>query len=238
VEAETPLIDVGVVVVTYNSAPVLSRLLDSLSAGLSGLHWRAVVVDNASSDSTVNIAEGGGIEVIRRQENGGYAAAINDGSRRFANARSILVLNPDCELTPWSMQKLLDELDADPTVGIAAPKTVLKNGTTLDPTLRREPSVLRTWAAIVLGGPLARRYAWASDAVVDPKRYETVQDADWVVGAVLLISRRCIDAIGDWDESFFLYSEEVDYCRRARQAGFAVRYTPAAVTLHEGGEGA
>ena len=85
------------------------------------------------------------------------------------------------------------------------------------------------WAA-------SRRFAACSEAVADRRCYESAVDVDWAVGAVLLTSRRCFDTVGGWDESFFLYSEETDYCRRARDAGFAVRYTPEATVRHKGGD--
>jgi N-acetylglucosaminyl-diphospho-decaprenol L-rhamnosyltransferase len=126
----------------------------------------------------------------------------------------------------------------DPRVGIVAPKMYLPDEcSTLERSQRRDPSLLRTWGTALLGGPISRRFASLSEAVADPARYERSCDVDWAVGAALLISRACLDAVGQWDESFFLYSEETDFCRRARRAGFRVRFTPDAVVRHEGGDG-
>jgi GT2 family glycosyltransferase len=107
---------------------------------------------------------------------------------------------------------------------------------TLERSQRRDPSLASTWGTALLGGRVSRRLA-LSEAVADPRCYESTRDVDWAVGAVLLTSRRCLDYVGDWDESFFLYSEETDFCQRARAAGFAVRYTPDAVVRHKGGDG-
>lgn len=76
-----------------------------------------------------------------------------------------------------------------------------------------------------------------SDLVIDPQAYLRPQDVDWAVGALLLISRQCIETVGLWDESFFLYSEETDYCERVADAGLVTRYIPVPAGRHEGGGG-
>jgi len=236
-EGSDPL-DVGVVVVTYNSGAVIERLLATLPDGLAGVTAAVVVVDNASSDGTVGTLRAAGVEVIESGANDGYSAAINRGLRRFPTARSILVLNPDVELTPGCVATLFGALAGDERVGIVAPKTYL----TVDPPVvesaqRRDATLLTGWATALLGGRIAGRLPGASEVIIDPARHERVCDVDWIAGHALLCSRRCIDAVGAWDESFFLYSEETDYCQRARDAGLLVRYLPDAVVVHPGGDG-
>jgi GT2 family glycosyltransferase len=231
-------IDVGVVVVTHDSAAVIDMLLRSLDDGLSDVSWRVVFVDNASSDDTVAVIRAAGFDVIALDVNVGYAAAINRGSRAFPDARSVLILNPDVELLPGAVAAMVEAL-TDEHVGVVAPKVCRPDAKmTLELSQRHDPSLLRIWGAALLGIPLSQRFAALSIAVVDPCRYAHPCDVDWAVGAALLCRRRCIDVVGEWDESYFLYSEEIDYCRRARDAGFAVRYTPDAVVLHKGGAAA
>ena len=195
-----------------------------------------MIVDNASQDDTASIVRAAGYELVTLDSNRGYAAAINCGTRRFPHTRSILVLNADIELTPGSVAVMLDVL-RDDRVGIVAPKTFIPGGpSTLDLTQRRDPSLSRTWGVAFLGVRFAKHSPAMSEIVSDPMAYEAEVDVDWAVGAALLCSRNCVDAVGDWDESYFLYSEEIDYCRRVRDAGFAVRYTPDAVVFHRGGE--
>jgi GT2 family glycosyltransferase len=228
-------LDVGVVIVTFNSAGVLDRLLPTLARGLDGVAWRAVVVDNASTDDTVAIARSAGLDVVALDRNVGYAAAINHGARTFPGARSVLVLNPDVELVPGCAAALYRQL-ANERVGIVAPKMFVDEQT-MEPSQRRDPSLLRTWGPALLGGAIADHFSALSESVADPRMYERERDVDWAVGAVLLVGRDCSNAIGEWDESLFLYSEETDYCMRARAAGYAVRYTPDAVVYHPGGDG-
>ena len=231
------VIDVGVVVVTYNSTSVVGTLMSTLEEGLRDLTWSATFVDNASSDNTIELVTAAGFEVVSLDANRGYAFAINEGAQRLGNARAILILNPDVELSPGSVAAMAKVLGDERVVGVVAPKMYLPDEqSSLERSQRREPSLSRTWGTALLGGPLSRRLAACSEAVADSRCYESAIDVDWAVGAVLLTSRRCFDTLGGWDESFFLYSEETDYCRRARDAGFAVRYTPEATVRHKGGD--
>ena len=231
------LVDVGVIIVTFNSLAIIGRLLGTLDEGLRGLRWHAVIVDNASTDGTAAAAHEAGVDVIELETNGGYTAAINHGIEHFRDARSLLILNPDVELTPGSVGTMVEVLD-DERVGIVAPKTYIPGDPArLEPNQRRDPTLLSTWATAILGARIAQRWAPLSEAVSDPRSYEVTRDVDWAVGAVLLCSRCCVESVGMWDESYFLYSEEVDYCQRARHAGLVVRYTPSALVYHLGGDG-
>ena len=103
-------------------------------------------------------------------------------------------------------------------------------------SLRREPTVLRAVGEAVVGGERAGRYRHWGEVVSDPDSYTHAKEADWATGAAMLVSRECLAAVGPWDESFFLYSEEVDFALRARDRGFRLRYEPAAGAVHLGGE--
>ena len=233
-----PPVDSGlsIIIVTYNSATVLSGLLDSLPAGLEGVkQFQTIVVDNDSHDSSVDIALTHPIRprVIRMGRNAGYAAAINAGAATVNPSTDLLILNPDVRLFPGGARLLLDRL-TDSSVGVAVPRILEANGT-ISWSIRREPSVVAAWAEAVLGGPLAARLG-AGEMVCDPAVYAREGLIDWATGAILAVSGRVRAIVGDWDESFFLYMEEVDYMRRVRECGFSVVYVPDAQAMHIGGE--
>ena len=213
----------------------MNDLVESFPLGLDGVSWRAVAVDNASTDRTVEALEQREIPVISMTHNAGYAAAINVGMRHFTNARSILVLNADVVLTRGSVATMFADLRDDPRVGIVVPQVRDFDGE-LTFNQRREPSLTRALASALIGGDRATRLQ-LSEIVADPQRYLEPRDVEWAVGAIYLIGQPCADAVGPWDETFFLYSEETDFCERARRAGFLVRYLPDAVAYHEGGGG-
>lgn len=226
-----------VTIVTFNSADVLGGCLDTLREALRGVpNARVVVADNASSDDTVRIAATHPIaaRVVPLPENLGYAGGINAGLRAVRAAGPILVLNPDVRLAPDAVERLLVEL-GQPGVGICVPKLLDEHGST-SPSLRRDPTVGRALGEAVLGGIRAGRHERWGEVVRVPSAYLESRTADWATGAVMLISRECAAAVGAWDESFFLYSEETDFALRARDAGFSLRYEPDAVVVHRGGE--
>jgi GT2 family glycosyltransferase len=105
-------------------------------------------------------------------------------------------------------------------------------------SLRREPTVGRALGVAVMGGRVASHFPRLSETVGDHQSYLGRGDVDWATGACMLVTRECADTTGPWDESFFLYSEETDFAHRARQAGFRIRFEPAAVVTHTGGDGA
>jgi N-acetylglucosaminyl-diphospho-decaprenol L-rhamnosyltransferase len=178
----------SIVIVTFNSAAVLPRLLDSLPAGLRGLSdLNVIVVDNDSRDGSGKLAEAHplGPTVIQMGRNAGYAAAINAAVATIHPNSDLLILNPDVRLHPGAAKPLV-ELAATPTVGIAVPRNFREDGTT-DPTLRREPSVFTAWAEAVLGGKLAARLGWG-EIVGRMTSYGSRDTIEWATGSALLVS--------------------------------------------------
>jgi N-acetylglucosaminyl-diphospho-decaprenol L-rhamnosyltransferase len=214
-------------VVTHNSVAVVGGLLDSLPAALDGLTADVVVVDNGSTDGTAEFLAVREDCRVACSANVGYAAGINRGVREAMSAEAILILNPDVRLYDKSVTALLAAL-SDPAVGIVAPQVRSPQGR-LELSLRREPTLLRAM------GLTRTRLAVFSECVAEPSAYTSPCTVDWALGAVLLMSRKCYDVLGGWDESYFLYSEETDLSLRARDAGLLTRYEPAAVAMHIGG---
>jgi GT2 family glycosyltransferase len=226
-----------VAVVTYNSAAHLPGLLASLGGGLDGVaDWRLVVADNASTDATVDLVRhlAPDATVVAMGRNAGYAAGVNAAAAAAPPERALLILNPDIRLAEGSVAALLTALNA-PATGITVPRLTDVQGHPAR-SLRREPSVRRALGEALLGGVRAGRLPAFGEVVTDERRYRHPGTADWASGAVMLVSRECLDVVGPWDESFFLYSEETDFALRARDAGFALRYTPHAAAVHAGGE--
>lgn len=227
---------IAAVIVTYNSAAVLPGLLDSLSAGFEGVgRHRTIVVDNDSRDDSADLALAHpiGAKVIRMGRNAGYAAAINAAAAALGPDADLLVLNPDIRLLPGCVRRLCECL-SDPSVGIVAPQMLDEDGSVAR-SIRREPSLMTAWTEAALGGRLAAQIG-AGEIVDDPALYRNGGSVDWATGAILAIPAATRHMVGDWDETFFLYSEEVEYSRRVRAAGLSVLYAPQAQAMHIGGE--
>jgi GT2 family glycosyltransferase len=230
----------AIVVVTYNSAPVLGDCLRSLALGAAGVELTdVVVVDNASRDGTLELAASFTdlpMRTVHMGRNAGYAAGINAGVNELdlAHLDSILVINPDCRLSPGGLATLSEVLSV-PGCGIAVPRLVNPDGS-LQPSLRRTPTVRRALAEAVIGGDRAGRIGKLGELVTDPREYEHPAPAAWATGAAMLISVTALLQTGPWDESFLLYSEETEFALRAADRGWSLWYEPRAVVEHIGGD--
>ena len=238
------LLDVGaqaevvVVCVTYNSSAVIGAFLAALPAALEGVaSCRVVVADNASSDGTPALVRtlAPWVQVVETGSNAGYAGAINAALRHHLGTRGVYVLNPDAVPSPGSVAALLTVTETDPAVGIAVPEVLSPDGT-VQLSLRREPTLARALGEAVLGGRRASLLPAWGETVGDLACYRDGSVAAWATGAALFISRSTIDLVGEWDERFFLYSEETDYALRARDAGRRVQMVGSASVVHQGGD--
>lgn len=226
--------DCAVVVVTYRSAADLRGLLDSVPAAAGGLRVTVTVVDNDSRDDVADVvAHRDGVRLVRAAGNLGYAGGINLAYRHLPASRWVLVLNPDLVLDPGAIETMVDCAERS-GAGAVVPRMLDTDGSP-SPSLRREPRVSRTLGEALLGDVLPGRPAWAAEMVREPEAYDHEHAVEWATGAALLVSRSAVESVGAWDPRFFLYSEETDYCRRLRSAGWEIRYTPDAVARHRGG---
>lgn len=220
---------------THDSLDQLTGNFADQAAVAERLDVPLVVVDNASGDGTLDFLRAWTdrsprISLVALPRNLGYAAAVN---RAFAAAggRDVLLVNPDVELhDPTVVQALASFLEESPRVGVAGPRLLYPDGTP-QPSARLFPS------AMALLGSLraARRLAPARrsyERYLEPSHGSEARAVDWVIGAAMLIRREAFDSVGGWDEGFFLYMEDADFCRRCTQAGWEVAYVPEAVLRH------
>lgn len=219
---------VQAVVVTYDSATTITACLRALLAqpALASL----VVVDNGSRDGTVALvsAMAGGdarISLVERPDNPGFAAACNLGAASGERRLWLLFVNPDVELPPAALARLLDHAVTRPALGALGADLRGADGRP-DPAARRHDLSLRR---LLEGG--GRR--GALDAAVDPTR--ALQPVDACSGALMLVSRAAFDAVGGWDAGYRLHVEDLDFCRRLRDAGFAIAVANDVPVLHHRG---
>ncbi|WCD92908.1 glycosyltransferase family 2 protein [Microbacterium sp. nov. GSS16] len=233
-DADDQTARIAAIIVTYNSAATLGSLLASLDASTVGV--RAIVVDNGSADDTLEVAAGEPRALtIATGANLGYSGGINIGRSYVRAGEHVAILNPDLTVEPDMLERLLEVIEADPEVGIAVPQLRRLGDGKRYNGLRREPSVARALGESLFGDRWTSRPRWLAETMRADSEYERPRDIAWGSGAALLISNTCNAAIGEWDaETYFLYAEETDYARRAREAGFRVRYQPGACAHHEG----
>ena len=227
--------DCTIVAVAYRSARDLPRLVASLPAAADGLDWRLIVVDNDGTDGLADALSGSpGVTVIDAGGNLGYSGGLNRGLQAAPDAPVTVFLNPDLVLAPGALRALVEAAD-----GAAAVPRIRDAAGRLQPSLRREPTVLRSAGEALFGDHWPSRGGALADLVREPAAYERPHEVDWATGAALAVPTGAARAVGPWDaDRFFLYSEETDYCRRLRAGGLPIRYVPAAEAVHEqGGSG-
>lgn len=223
----TPAVDVAAVVVTFNSQSHIAHLLDSLPGAMGDLSFSVTVVDNGSTDGTLDLLASRSDCQVVRSTNDGYAAGMNKGVHASPGARAVLILNPDALLDAGCVPALMKVLHRS-EVGIVAPRVREEDGS-LSPTLRRGPTMGR------VGGLSFTGLARFTERIEDPDEYVEEHEVEWAVGAILLIEAGCYATLGGMDESYFLYSEETDFSLRAKDAGWITVYTPTAGAMHVGG---
>jgi GT2 family glycosyltransferase len=224
--------DVSVVIVSYNTKALLDACLHSLFAS-ARVSLEVFVVDNASPDGSADHVAKifPAVTLVRNAENRGFAAANNLAIPQ-TRGRHVLLLNPDTCVRPDTVATLAAFLDADPDVGITGPRVLNADGTLQScgywyPTLRDEILLsrnVRRFGRLLLGEPAG-----------DPGTTGATR-VDWVDGCCLMIRRRAIEDIGLLDEQYFLYAEELDWCRTARKAGWQIATCPSAEMTHLRGQ--
>jgi N-acetylglucosaminyl-diphospho-decaprenol L-rhamnosyltransferase len=219
------------VIVNYNAGEVLLRCVDSVLGDTSAGPVELVVVDNDSTDGSAAALERArpGVTVIAAGSNLGYARAANLGIAA-TRAPVVAVLNPDTVLGRGTAAAMLARLEAEPAVGAAGPQLRNPDGSVY-PSARTVPSLMEAVGHGLLhfvapDNRFTRRYRQTE---ADPSRPRQV---DWVSGAAVWLRRQALDAVGGWDERYFMYVEDVDLCWRLGRAGWQVAYEPAAVVEH------
>ena len=230
------VIELSVSVISYRTPVLLKQCLEALEAERTSVDMDVTVVDNASGDGSADMVadQFPWVRIIRNRQNVGFGAAHNQALRR-ATGRYWLVLNSDAAPRPGALRVLVDFLEANPRVAVAGPRLRYPDGT-VQPSRRRFPTVATLFVEstqiqrFIPRNPVLQRYYLADRSDDEP------QDVDWLVGACLCVRASAAAEVGLFDESFFMYSEELDWCRRFRAAGWRVAYVPSAEVVHlEGG---
>lgn len=229
-------IDASIVIVSFNTCGVLRECLESIERESSSLQVEVVIVDNNSSDGSPEMIERDfpQVRLIRSKVNLGFGAA-NNAALESCRGRYIVLLNSDAFLCADSLRLAVQHMDENPRAGLGGGRLVGRDSS-WQPSARMFPSILSDLT--VMTG-LASRYpksrlfghfdrTWADQSLAS--------EVDWVPGAFSIIRAEVIGKLGFFDPAFFLYSEEVDLCRRIKSAGYQIWYWPDITVIHIGGE--
>jgi len=222
------LVRVGVVVVTYNALPWLERCLSSVS------EYPTVVVDHGSSDGTLELVrEGFPAVTLVEQENRGLAAGWNTGLRHLDGC-FVMILNADAWVLGDGVARLAAWADEHPDAACIGPRLLNPDGS-LQRSVRGFPTLWRLATEYLFLRKLAPRSRLFNAFYAGGFRHDRPCEAEFLMGACLLVRREAVEEVGPLDESFFIFSEETDWCYRFRRAGWKVLFFPGAEVVHVGG---
>lgn len=228
-------VDLSIIIVNWNVKELLMECLRSIEEQAGDINLEVIVVDSASSDESADMIEEAfpWVKLIASKQNLGYPRGNNVGIS-VSSGRHILILNPDTVVLNDALTVLVNYLEEHIDVGAVGPQLLNIDGT-VQSSRRRFPSLITglfesTWLEPLAPESLLKRY-YAMDL---PDNQEN--DVDWLTGASLMVPRRVIDHVGLFDEGYFMYSEELDWCRRINDAGWRVVYLPQAQIVHHAGK--
>jgi N-acetylglucosaminyl-diphospho-decaprenol L-rhamnosyltransferase len=234
-EQEVPMTKLAVVILNYRTPALTLACLESLQDQIDA-DTRVIVVDNASGDGSADRIEQAialhdlDADVLRSPTNGGFAAGMNFGIKAVP-AEAYLLLNSDTIVRPNALMLMREAMRAHPEAGIIGPALIDENDAPAQSCFR-DPHPVSELLRAARTGVLQR--SLERFELVLPKT-SAPMEADWIAFACVLVSRKLIDDIGLLDEGYFMYFEDVDYCHRAREAGWKVLYWPAAEVAHFAG---
>lgn len=219
-------IDISIIVVGYKSEETIVPFLDSIKKGQDGLNKEVIMVDNYPADKGADLAQKHPLKptVIRNTENIGLSKAFNQGLK-IAHGEYILIINPDTRLVGKALKYLYDFAKKQPRLGAVAPRLLDNNGK-IQPSCFKFPTVFNAIRFYFFGQKnYFNKYNPGDD----------VTKVDIAVMAAFLVPRSTMDHVGGLDERFFLYYEDVEYCRRLKKFGYPVYYFPKALVKHTHG---
>ncbi len=222
---------VAAVIINRNTRELLRGCLESIAAQEFDGGISVWVVDNGSADGSPGmvLADFPGVNLVYNDRNAGYARACNQGAGNGAEPY-LLFMNSDTVLTGGTVRELVDQFERHPRVGIVGPRILNEDGS-LQYSCREFPSIKDAFLHAFVGlfsadNPASARYkktGWS---------HEEGSEVDWVSGCFFAIRREAFEAVGGFDEEYYMYVEDVDLCWRMRQAGWAVRYVPVGDVYH------
>ncbi|MBC7785845.1 MAG: glycosyltransferase family 2 protein [Burkholderiales bacterium] len=225
--------DVSVIIVNYNTREMTLKCLDALRADLTGINAEVILVDNASSDGSVEAirAHAPWVQVIASEKNLGFGAGNNVGLK-IAQGDYFLLLNTDALPHAGAIQALLTYMQTHPKTAVVGPRLLNADGS-VQQSCFRFPTPLRSWLENLWISAILRRVP-----AIDDYRgwaHDREREVDFVIGACVMVRRSVYEQIGGFDERFFMYAEESDWMYCMHRAGWTISFTPSAVVTHLGG---
>lgn len=228
-------IDLSIIILNYNSGEFLKNCLESiLAANKNGFGWEIIVVDNASKDDSIKKIEKlrtNKLRIIKNKKNLGFAAGNNVGIKK-AKGRYILFLNPDTLVEKNTLTEMIKFMDKHPEAGVATCRLELPNGSLDEACHRGFPT---PWNAFCHFSGLEKLFPKSrifAGYILGWKPMKEIHEIDSGAGAFLLVRREAGEQIDWWDEDYFWYGEDLDFCYRIKKKSWKIYYAPKVKIVH------
>jgi N-acetylglucosaminyl-diphospho-decaprenol L-rhamnosyltransferase len=227
--------DLSIIIVSWNVSGLLADCLESIKSNLGDLDAEVLVVDSGSTDGSPDMIRERfpWVTLLAQRENIGFTRG-NNIALKIAQGRHLLLLNPDTLATGDALVQMVRYLDENPKVGIVGPRTHHPDGSTQS-TRRRFPTVPLAFFESTWLQAYAPK-SWLDRFYVRDAPDDAVVDVDWVQGSAMMVRHEVYQQIGGLDEGFVMFSEELDWCKRVKDAGWRVVYLGTAEIVHHGGK--
>lgn len=230
--------EVSVIIVTWNSADEISHCIDSIVRNSEGIRTEIIVVDNASSDDTVEIlrslaAKHSQLKLIINKTNTGFTKGCNSGIEA-SSGDSVLLLNPDTVVTQGALKKLFDRLFSEDKLGGVAPQLLNKDNT-VQISCRTFPEYPDMFYELSLLSSILPESKIFSRWKMNYFDHRSERFVDQPMAAALMVKRKVLDLIGNFDERFFMFFNDVDLCKKIHDNGYKILFYPEAKIYHDKG---
>ena len=223
---------VSIIIINFNQKDWLKKCLEKIRKAKISLPYEIIIIDNASTDgSAAEIEKFEGLQFIENTKNLGYGKAVNQGIKK-AKGDYLLIINPDVLITPLALEKLKNLMEGHQEMGIIGPRLM-----SLDGHLQDSCFSFPRWFTPIIHRTFLRHFSFGKKELrrylMEDFDHKKIREVDWVLGGALMVSKKAIEKVGLMDGSFFLYFEDIDWCRRFKEKGFKVIYFPKVSMFHD-----
>lgn len=227
--------ELSIIVVNYNTKEFLRRCINSILENVSKkLNYEIIVVDNASSDQSAEMVrkEFPKIKLVANKENGGFSKANNQGIKISEKSKYVLFLNPDTIVQKQTIETMIEFMDDNKNAGASTCKLVMLNGEIDDASHRGFPTPWNSFShflGIAKIFPKSKIFSGYNLGWMD---MNSTHEIDALAGAFMLVRREAGEEAKWWDEDYFFYGEDIDFCYMLRQKGWKIYYVPTVFVTH------
>jgi len=232
------MLDLSIISVSYNTKEFIRKLLSSIEENISKeISYEVIVVDNASSDHSVQMIEKEfpNVKLVVNKDNLGFSKANNLGIKKASKSRYVLFLNPDTVLNKGTIEHMIKFMDKHPDAGASTCKVIMSNGKIDDATHRGFPTPWNAFAHFSGISKVMPNSTLLNGYYLGWKDIDKVHEIDALAGAFMLVRYGAGEDVGWWDEDYFFYGEDIDFCYMLKQKGWKIYYVPDVSIFHHKG---